>query len=117
MKKKIAVILLLLACAFPLRKVYTDAGIYEEKTQNFESLDRWSANEAYLARGFLYPFLYSMNDLMVQMMGGPEPKNLFQEQEDPGFGGVPLFCLTTSDKMFGASLMVRDDILANEIVA
>lgn len=69
--------------------------------------------DALAAENARVPSLFSMNDLMVQMMGGPEPKNLFQEQEDPGFGGVPLFCLTTSDKMFGASLMVRDDILAN----
>ncbi len=62
-------LVLLLACAFPLRKVYTDAGIYEEKTQNFESLDRWSANEAYLARGFLYPFLHSVTDAA----SGPPP--------------------------------------------
>lgn len=41
----------------------TDSWIYENKTDYFESIDhRWSSTEQYIARGFIYPFLYSTND-------------------------------------------------------
>ncbi|MBR4656338.1 MAG: LTA synthase family protein [Oscillospiraceae bacterium] len=53
-------IILLLGCAFPLRKVYMDETVYEKKTQNFGHLNRWSATQAYVSRGFLFPFLHSV---------------------------------------------------------
>lgn len=68
--------------------------------------------DAIAAEDARIPSLFSINDLMVEMMmGGSEPHNLLQHPEEIGFGGAPLFCLTTADKMYGASLMVRDDIL------
>ena len=60
--RAIIVALLLLACAFPLRKVYTSADVYNQKTQNYEHVNRWAATQAYLSRGFLYPFLHSVTD-------------------------------------------------------
>ena len=69
--------------------------------------------DAIAAEDARIPSLYSINDLMMEMMmGGSKPNNLLQHPEEIGIGGVPLFCLTTEDKMFGASLMVRDDILS-----
>lgn len=68
--------------------------------------------DAVAAEDARIPSLFSINDLMMEMMmGGSKPQNLLQHPEEIGIGGVPLFCLTTEDKMFGASLMVRDDIL------
>ena len=49
--------------------LYADAALYEE-TDNMEvefadgtTLNRWNDADHYAGRGFLYPFLYSMNDL------------------------------------------------------
>ena len=54
-------LVLLLCCVFPLRKTYTRWETYEQKTQNFDCVNRWSSTQAYLSRGFLYPFLYSVS--------------------------------------------------------
>ncbi len=55
-------VLALLACVFPLRKLCADQNTYEVKTQNFEHVNRWSATQAYLSRGFIYPFLHSVTE-------------------------------------------------------
>lgn len=55
-------IVLVLICCFPLRKSYGDSDVYETKTQNFEHVNRWSATQAYLCRGFVYPFLHSVTE-------------------------------------------------------
>ena len=54
--------LILLACVFPLRKVYTSVEVYDQKTQNYENIELWAATQTYLSRGFLYPFLHSIPD-------------------------------------------------------
>ena len=55
-------VLALLICVFPLRKLYVDQNTYELKAQNFDHINRWSATQAYLSRGFLYPFLHSVTE-------------------------------------------------------
>ena len=55
-------VLALLLCVFPLRKTYLDNTTYELKAQNFDHVNRWSATQAYLSRGFLYPFLHSIGE-------------------------------------------------------
>jgi len=55
-------VVLVLVCCFPLRKTYLDGGVYETKAQNFEHVNRWSATQAYLSRGFVYPFLHSVGE-------------------------------------------------------
>ncbi len=55
-------VLVLLVCAFPLRKTYLSNNVYEQKTQNFDHVNRWSATQAYLSRGFLFPFLHSVGE-------------------------------------------------------
>ena len=65
------------------------------------------------------PALYHLPDMMDHMMSGGEPRNLLGNafpiinEENQ----MNLFCLTTKDKTFGASLMVRDDILAQAATA
>ena len=65
------------------------------------------------------PSLYHLPDMMDHMMSGGEPRNLLGNafpiinEENQ----MNLFCLTTKDKAFGASLMVRDDILAQAATA
>ena len=55
-------LVLLLACAFPLRKVYLSGKVYSDKTENYAILNRWSATQSYVSKGFLYPFLHSASD-------------------------------------------------------
>ncbi len=55
-------VLVLLACVFPLRKTYLSTVVYDQKTQNFEHVNRWSSTQAYLSRGFLYPFIHSVGE-------------------------------------------------------
>lgn len=36
--------------------------IYEQKTENTEKIELWSATQTYFSKGFLYPFLHSITD-------------------------------------------------------
>ena len=40
--------------------VYADEDLYDNGTQNFDHINRWSATQLYLSKGFLYPFLHSV---------------------------------------------------------
>lgn len=53
-----SLLLLLLA---PARTLYTSESVYQDKTQNFDLINRWSATQLYISKGFVYPFLYSVN--------------------------------------------------------
>ena len=65
------------------------------------------------------PGLYNLGDMMSHMMGGGEPRNILGNVFPiiPDENQMNLYCLTTKDKMFGASLMARDDILAQAATA
>lgn len=54
--------LLLLMVALPLRVLYTDLDLYINKTANVGLINSWSATQAYTSKGFLYPFLYSIQE-------------------------------------------------------
>ena len=58
--RAIIAIALILICVFGLKGLYTDNDIYKNKTQNFEYLNRWSATQLYISKGFAYPFLHSV---------------------------------------------------------
>lgn len=82
-------------------------------------LEMWGISEeqlhadALLAEDARTPGLYSMDDLITEFATGLEPANLF-DMDDPDAVGrsVPMFCLSTADKVNGAALMLRDDILS-----
>lgn len=61
-------ILLVLPFLFvlPLKNVYFDTHIYDIKTQNFDSINRWSATQVYMSKGFVYPFLHSISESFGQ---------------------------------------------------
>ena len=40
--------------------MYTDQGIYNDRTQNFGYINRWSSTQLYISKGFVYPFLHSV---------------------------------------------------------
>ncbi len=52
--------LVLLISAFPVSKLYLSNDIYENKTENFEHISRWSATQVYISKGFVYPFIHSI---------------------------------------------------------
>lgn len=64
----------------------TDGWIYEEKTDYYEAVEhRWSATEQYIARGFVYPFLYSTNDMLGSIPQGyraAEAEEILQSYTD-----------------------------------
>ena len=38
-----------------------DDAIYDTKTENFDVINRWSATQVYISKGFVYPFLHSIS--------------------------------------------------------
>ena len=40
--------------------VYADDDLYDNKTENFDYINRWSSTQLYLSKGFIYPFLHSI---------------------------------------------------------
>lgn len=51
---------LLLVLLTPARTLYTSETVYKDETQNFDLINRWSATQLYISKGFVYPFLYSV---------------------------------------------------------
>ena len=52
-----------LAIAGALSPVYLDNARYNA-IENFDALNRWSATQNYISRGFFYPFFHSINDFL-----------------------------------------------------
>ena len=59
-KARLAGVLVLLLCLIPMAKLYTDTDIYTNKTENYDLINRWSTTQVYISKGFVYPFLYSV---------------------------------------------------------
>lgn len=49
----------LLLC-LPLSWLYSSSDIYNNKTQNYDLINRWMATQVYTSKGFVYPFLHSI---------------------------------------------------------
>lgn len=49
-----------LLCA-PLGKIYADKDIYNNRTANYDCINRWSSTQLYISKGFVYPFLHSVS--------------------------------------------------------
>lgn len=55
----IASVILASVCLWP---TYMDTSLYNS-IENFEILNRWSATQNYVSRGFIYPFIHSITEL------------------------------------------------------
>lgn len=55
-------VIMVVLCVFPLKSLYTNPSVYNLKTQNFDYANRWSATQLYISKGFVYPFIYSINE-------------------------------------------------------
>ena len=53
--------------------VYADDDLYDNKTENFDYINRWSSTQLYLSKGFIYPFLHSIT------VGSIEPPEGYDE--------------------------------------
>lgn len=54
--------------------------------------------------------LMDMNEMIKSMIFGEEPENLLNEKLDIETMREPMFCLTNSQKMNGASLLLQEDV-------
>ena len=52
--------------AVAVSSVYADEDLYDNGTQNFDHINRWSSTQLYLSKGFLYPFLHSITESGIQ---------------------------------------------------
>ena len=67
-----AAALLIILCIFPLRGVYTDNNLYNNKIANLDypNANVWSSTQRYISRGFVYPFLHSIPDAIPKKPEG-----------------------------------------------
>ena len=61
-RPRIAVTLLAALLCVPMGRACADDGIYANKTQNFDFINRWSSTQLYFSKGFVYPFLHSIGE-------------------------------------------------------
>ena len=74
---RLAFVVLPLIFVLPLKNVYFDTHIYDIKTQNYEHINRWSATQVYMSKGFIYPFLHSISDSL-----GQPPKDYSKQEAE-----------------------------------
>lgn len=61
-KARIAGVLVMLVLLAPMVYLYTNEDIYTNKTENYDLINRWSTTQLYVSKGFVYPFLHSVQD-------------------------------------------------------
>jgi len=83
-KRRGAVTLAAVLAAAALWSPYMDAAVYE-RIENYEELNRWSPTQNYIAHGFVYPFIHSINEFLETPPEGYSDKKaaaLLAEYED-----------------------------------
>ncbi|WP_147534140.1 LTA synthase family protein [Bacillus marasmi] len=55
----IGIIIVLLICAISYKYVYSNSKVYSE-TENLGIINQWSSTQVYISKGFVYPFIYSI---------------------------------------------------------
>ena len=60
-KVRLPLFLLGVALCLPFGKVYADKDIYNNRTANYDCINRWSSTQLYISKGFVYPFLHSIS--------------------------------------------------------
>ncbi len=68
----------LIISIWPLSRLYLDDNIYVSKTRNFEYANEWSATQAYITRGFVYPFIHSIPDAFPEKPEGYSEKKALE---------------------------------------
>jgi len=58
--------------------LYSDSDVYNNKTQNFEHANRWSSTQFYISKGFIYPFIHSIDQITATAPEGYDEENVEQ---------------------------------------
>ena len=84
-KVRLGGVAVLLALLFPMTWLYTDSDIYNNKTENFDLINRWATTQLYISKGFVYPFLNSVQqaiDTPPEGYDANRAENLLAEYQD-----------------------------------
>lgn len=76
---------LVLTVSFMLTDVYLGKDVYDKKTDNYDVVIRWAPTQKYVAKGFVYPFVHSIAEVLdVKPEGYNEKrsKELLSEYKD-----------------------------------
>ena len=57
-------LILVLTASLILKDVYLSKAIYDKRTDNYDEVIVWAPTQKYIAKGFVYPFIYSMNEVL-----------------------------------------------------
>ena len=84
-------------------------------------LDAWGISLSQLHQDALKsdiqktPQFIDMIDMMESLMTGENPKNLLETGEKVSPGGMGMYCLTNSERMDGASLILQDGLIRKKM--
>lgn len=84
-KARIIGCVVMLVLLVPMVYLYTNEDIYNTKTENYDLINRWSTTQLYISKGFVYPFLYSVQDAIDTPPSGYNEKQaaeILAEYED-----------------------------------
>ena len=79
--------------------VYLNDNLYNNKTQNYEHINRWSATQQYISRGLVYPFLHSVRSAFDKPPTGYDEESAsallssYQDADIPADKQVNLICI------------------------
>lgn len=68
--------------------VYTSQSVYR-KTENLALINRWSATQQYISRGFVYPFIYSIQTAVVKPPDGYNEDSAKGQLYEYGYDDIP----------------------------
>ena len=75
--------------ALPLQEAILSDSVYQDRTANNDLINRWSATQVYVSKGFVYPFLYSVKSASDAPPEGYDAKraeamlNAYQDADIP----------------------------------
>lgn len=69
-RSRFAAALIVALLVIPARHLYISDTIYDHKTDNYEYANRWSSTQVYISKGFIYPFLHSVQDAFPEKPDG-----------------------------------------------
>lgn len=68
--------------------IYTSPTVYA-KTENLALISRWSATQQYISRGFIYPFLYSVQSAVVKPPSGYDEDEAARQLFEYSYENIP----------------------------
>ena len=57
-------VIVVLTAALILKDVYLSKAVYDKKTDNYDEVIVWAPTQKYIAKGFVYPFIYSITEIL-----------------------------------------------------